>query len=136
MNTARPQAMPAPEWERVLHIVGAAQETKAQDIVVYDMEQRSAITDYVLICSGRSQGHVRGIAEKIETALKQVGVRCGSMEGHQEGSWVLLDYDVVIVHVFHPETRGYYDLESLLAGFPSQRFAAPAFAPDDAPPAA
>jgi ribosome-associated protein len=112
-----------PERERVHRIVQAAQDTKALDIVLYDMEQRSSITDYVMICSGRSQAHVRGIAEKIETELRHLGVHCQSSEGYQEGSWVLLDYDVAIVHVFHPETRTYYDLESLLSSFPHERFA-------------
>jgi ribosome-associated protein len=124
------------EWARVLQIVSAAQDTKAEDIVVFDMEQRSAITDYVVICSGRSQGHVRGISERIETGLRERRVRCSSAEGQQEGSWVLLDYDVVIVHVFHPETRAYYDLESLLAAYPSLRFASTPLTPDDATSAA
>ncbi|NIP72825.1 MAG: ribosome silencing factor, partial [Gammaproteobacteria bacterium] len=51
------------------------------------MDNRSPITDYVLICSGRSQAHVRGIAERIETDMKQAGFRCAAMEGLQEGSW-------------------------------------------------
>lgn len=124
------------EWARVQQIVGFAQDTKAGDIVVFDMEQRSAITDYVVVCSGRSQAHVRGIGERIETGLRERGIRCACAEGVQEGSWLLLDYDVVIVHVFHPETRAYYDLESLLAGFPSLRFAQPPLTPDDADSAA
>jgi ribosome-associated protein len=119
-----------PERERVDRILQAAQDTKALDIVLYDMEQRSSITDYVMICSGRSQAHVRGIAEKIGTTLRHVGVHCQSMEGYQEGSWVLLDYDVAIVHVFHPETRTYYDLESLLAGFPKERIESASALPD------
>ncbi|MBI3993254.1 MAG: ribosome silencing factor [Candidatus Lambdaproteobacteria bacterium] len=106
-------------------IVRAAQETKAEDILLYDMQQRSAITDFIVICSGRSQAHVRGVADNIDLKLKKAGVRSLSVEGHTEGSWVLLDLDVVIVHVFHPETRAYYDLESLLEGYPCQRFATP-----------
>ncbi len=119
-----------PERERVDRILQAAQDTKALDIVLYDMEQRSSITDYVMICSGRSQAHVRGIAEKIGTTLRHMGVHCQSMEGYQEGSWVLLDYDVAIVHVFHPETRTYYDLESLLAGFPKEHIESASALPD------
>lgn len=125
-----------PEWARVQRIVAAAQDTKAEDIVVFDMERRSPITDYVLICSGRSQAHVRGIAERIASALREAGIRASSQEGEQEGSWVLLDYDVALVHVFHPETRGYYDLESLLAGYPSVHFASAPLSPDDATSAA
>jgi ribosome-associated protein len=124
------------EWARVQQIVTAAQDTKAEDIVVFDMERRSPITDYVVVCSGRSQAHVRGIGERIESELRAKGVRCTAAEGLTEGSWVLLDFDVVIVHVFHPETRGYYDLESLLAAYPSLRFASTPLTPDDATSAA
>lgn len=106
--------------DRLNLIITAAQETKAEDLIVFDMEQRSPITDYVFICSGRSQAHVRGIAENVEKALKAHKLRYTSMEGHQEGSWVLMDYDVVLVHIFHPETRGYYDLEGLLESFPRE----------------
>ena len=106
---------------QVEKMVEAAQETKAEDLFLYDMQNRSTITDFVLICSGRSQAHVRGIADKIEAKLKKAGVRCSSVEGYQEGSWVLLDYGIAIVHVFHPETRAYYDLESLLESFPCTR---------------
>ncbi|MBI4081075.1 MAG: ribosome silencing factor [Candidatus Lambdaproteobacteria bacterium] len=109
------------ERQRVERIIAAAQETKAEQIVLYDMENRSAITDYVLICSGRSQAHVRGIAARIEEVLKKAGIRSLSIEGYQEGSWVLLDYDVVIVHIFHPETRQYYDLDGLFSGYPVER---------------
>ena len=124
------------EWARVQQIVLAAQDTKAEDIIVFDMERRSPITDYVLVCSGRSQAHVRGISERIQAGLREKGIRCGSAEGVQEGSWVLMDYDVVIVHVFHPETRGYYDLESLLSAYPSLRFDSTPLTPDDATSAA
>jgi ribosome-associated protein len=126
----------APELARVRQVVVAAQGTKAEDIIVFDMEQRSPICDYVLVCSGRSQAHVRGISERIESDLRQSGVRCRALEGKQEGSWVLLDYDEVIVHVFHPETRAFYDLESLLAGYPSHRFASEPPPNDDATTAA
>lgn len=110
------------EKELAARIVLAAQETKAHNILLYNMDNRSSIADFFMICSGRSQAHVRGIAERIEESLRLDGVRCGSIEGLQEGSWVLLDYGVVIVHVFHPETRSYYDLEGLLASFSCRNF--------------
>jgi ribosome-associated protein len=109
------------ERKRAERIIEAARSVKAEEILLYDMDNRSSITDYVLICSGRSQAHVRGIAEKIETAMREGGFRCSSLEGQQEGSWVLMDFDIVLVHVFHPETRAYYDLESLLSGFACER---------------
>ena len=110
------------ERERVELVVKAARETKAEDLVLFDMEQRSPLTDYVLVCSGRSQAHVRGITDRIEEAMRNAGFRSHSTEGYAEGSWVLMDFDVLLVHVFHPETRAYYDLEGLLQDFPSERF--------------
>lgn len=120
-NTTPPSAPAMPERDRVARIIAAAQDTRAEDILVFDLENRSTVSDFVMICSGRSQGHVRGIADRIEEALRLEGVRHGSLEGYQEGSWVLLDYGIVIVHIFHPETRAYYDLEGLLGGFPFER---------------
>lgn len=113
------------ERARVDVALTAIGETKGEDVVLFDMENRSPITDYVLICSGRSQAHVRGIVDRIEDVMKKSGLRFSSMEGYQEGSWVLMDFDVLLVHVFHPETRAYYDLEGLLKDFPSQRFESP-----------
>lgn len=102
------------ELELAERIVIAAQQTKAESVLLYDLQNRSSITDYIIICSGRSQAHVRGVANRIEEDLRAAGVRTSSIEGFQEGSWVLMDYGDVIVHIFHPETRAYYDLESLL----------------------
>lgn len=109
------------ERQRVELAIAAARETKAEDVLLFDMDNRSPITDYVLVCSGRSQAHVRGISDRIEEAMRKSGHRCSSMEGHSEGSWVLMDFDVLLVHVFHPETRAYYDLEGLLKDFRSER---------------
>lgn len=112
-----------PDKEQVAQIIDAAQATRAEQIVVFDMQNKSAITDYVLICSGRSQAHVRGISDRVAESLREQGIRCSSVEGYQEGSWVLMDYGIVIVHIFHPETREYYDLDSLLNTYPVQRVA-------------
>jgi ribosome-associated protein len=113
------------EKEIAERIVRAAQETKAEDIRLYDLRNRSSITDYVIICSGRSQAHVRGIADKIEEALRLAGERPFSIEGQQEGSWALMDYNVAIVHIFHPETRAFYDLDGLLDAHPCRRYDTP-----------
>lgn len=109
------------ERQRVELIIAAAKDTKAEDVLVFDMENRSPITDFVLICSGRSQAHVRGITDRVEAEMKKAGYRYNSLEGYQEGSWVLMDYDVILVHVFHPETRTYYDLEELLRTYPCEQ---------------
>ena len=106
------------ERERLKVVLSAMSETKAEEVVVFDMLNRSPITDFVVLCNGRSQGHVRGIAEKVQEAMRNAGSRANTIEGLQEGSWVLMDFDVVLAHVFHPETRAYYDLDTLLDEYP------------------
>ena len=72
------------------------------------------IGDRVVVMSGRSDRHVNGIATRIEQTLaEQNQTRCIGIEGTPHGSWLLMDYGDVIVHVFHKDTRGYYDLETL-----------------------
>jgi len=116
-GTKAGKAAPLGDTERLEMIIHAAQDTKALELVCFDMNNRSPITDYVFLCNGRSQAHVRGIADRILDDMKKAGIACQSLEGYQEGSWVLMDFDVVLVHVFHPETRTYYDLDGLLSDF-------------------
>ena len=111
--------------ERAHLMITAAQDLKAEGILLYDLQNRSTVTDFIVICSGRSQAHVKGISDKIEERLKEHGFSPRGIEGYSEGSWVLLDYDVVIVHIFHPETRTYYDLEDLFRSFPHEQFPLP-----------
>ena|SRR3989304_3509324 len=118
------QAIPS-EREIALQIVAAAQETKAEAVLLYDLQNQSPLTDFVLICSGRSQAHVRGICDRIEERMKAQGRRPQTIEGHTEGSWIVMDYDVVFAHIFHPETRVYYDLETLLKPYPHEAFFPP-----------
>ena len=71
------------------------------------------IADYFVLASGTSDRHVRTIAEFVEQGMKGLGIRPYSMEGHQQGRWVIIDYQNVIVHVFLEQLRELYDLESL-----------------------
>ena len=79
------------------------------------MRDSSNLADYIFICDGRSQLHCRGIAENIVFRLKLQGEIHLGIEGELEGNWVLLDYGNIILHVFHPEIRKYYNLEELYA---------------------
>ena len=91
------------------------QDSKAEEIVLIDVRDSSNLADYMFICEGRSQQHCRGIAENIVFSLKHQGVTHLGIEGELEGNWVLLDYGNIILHVFHPEIRKYYNLEELYA---------------------
>ncbi len=91
----------------------AALEKKAQDPVLLELKGISSITDYFLLCSGRSDRQVQAIAQGIEEALKKKGIRPLGQEGMAGGRWILLDYDDVVVHVFLDPVRKFYDLEGL-----------------------
>ncbi|MDH4120210.1 MAG: ribosome silencing factor [Deltaproteobacteria bacterium] len=111
---------PSREEELALarEIVQALQDTKGEEILLIDLAGRSPVADFVVIATGRSQAHVRGLAAQAEERTAKTGVHPAVVEGMEEGSWVLMDYQSVILHLFHPETRRHYDLESLLEDYP------------------
>jgi ribosome-associated protein len=96
----------------------AASSKKAESIVILDVSKQLVITDYFVICDGRTQRQVRTIAEEVERRLQETGIKPFRREGVREGTWVLLDYVDFVVHVFQPDQRAYYDLERLWADAP------------------
>jgi len=94
-------------------IVQAACDKKAEDIVVLDMRRPSQFCDYFVITSGTSARQVRAISDNIEEKTRQKGIRTLHIEGYKEGSWVLIDYLDIVVHIFISEARRFYDLERL-----------------------
>lgn len=97
-----------------LAVAEAALDKKAIRIEIMDVRGKVDYTDYVVVMSGRSDRQVNAIARGMEEELKHKhGVRCVGVEGLPQGSWVLLDFGDVVAHVFHQDTRGFYDLESL-----------------------
>ena len=93
--------------------VRAALEKKAEDPVILDVRKLCSFTDFFVIMSGRSTRHVQGLAEAIETELRSKRLSTSKAEGLNEGTWVLLDYNDVVVHIFYSETRKFYDIEGL-----------------------
>ena len=96
----------------------AALDRKAADLSILDVRTVSSVTDYFLVCSGKSTTHVRTITDAIRQELKADGVRPLHAEGRPESGWVLLDYGDVLVHVFLEDTRAYYALERLWGDAP------------------
>ena len=91
-------------------------EYKANDIVLLDLKDVTDVTDFFLIASGTSDTHVRSIAERLAEDLKKEGIATvHHVEGVQQGRWVLLDFVDLVVHVFHPALRDFYQLERLWA---------------------
>lgn len=99
--------------ERTRLCVLAADSRQADDIVVLDMTPHSSIADRFVICQGRSDRQVKAIADAVEEQLGKNGEKPRAMEGYQTGSWILIDYVDLVVHVFDPETREFYGLERL-----------------------
>jgi ribosome-associated protein len=91
----------------------AAAAKQAEDVAILDVHDLIVITDYFVICSGRSEPQVKTIVEEVEKAVRELGERPIRREGQAEARWVLLDYIDVVVHVFAEEEREYYDLERL-----------------------
>ncbi len=93
--------------------VRAALGKKALYLVVLDVHELSSVADAFIICSGRSNRQVKAIAEHIRVQLKKQNIAPLSVEGMNEGHWVLMDYGHVIIHIFYEPVRTFYDLEGL-----------------------
>ncbi len=91
----------------------SAAELKAVDVKVLDLENISSFTDFFVICSGTSDRHVQSIADRILMDQKKNNNIALGIEGHEKGEWILIDYGSVVVHVFHPEVREFYNIERL-----------------------
>jgi ribosome-associated protein len=101
------------------HILSSLERDKAEDIVQIDLRGKSSIGDYMVICSGRSTRQVTAIAEKLTDRLKQDFARLSKVEGKETGDWVLIDTGDIIVHVFRPEVREFYQLEKMWQASPT-----------------
>lgn len=107
-------AKPQPNSEELLaRILTSLDDDKAEDVVQIDLRGKTAIGDYMVIASGRSTRQVAAMSEKLVDRLKQeFGMSC-KIEGKDAGDWVLIDTGDVIVHLFRPEVREFYQLEKM-----------------------
>lgn len=94
-------------------VLSSLDDSKAEDVVTIDLEGKTVIGDYMVIASGRSERHVGAIADNLARRLKETGVRDVSVEGMPKCDWVLIDAGEVIVHLFQPEVREFYNLEKM-----------------------
>jgi len=105
--------------ELVVAAARAAASKQARDVVVLDVRELIVITDYFLIASGTSDRQVRTIAEEIEAAVREKGLKPVRREGEREGHWALLDFVDFVAHVFLDSDREFYDLERLWSDAPN-----------------
>ena len=90
-----------------------ALDKKAENPVVIDLRELTTLSDYFVVLSATSDTHARTIADEIKKKLKEKGILPLSVEGYESANWILIDYGDVIVHIFRPEVRELYNLESL-----------------------
>lgn len=94
-------------------ILSRLEDMKAEETVTIDLRGKSSITDYIVVTSGRANRHVGAIAENVAKGLKERGIATPHVEGLTNCDWVLIDSGDVIVHVFRPEVREFYNLEKM-----------------------
>jgi ribosome-associated protein len=105
--------VPAYDPALLKRILESLDDDKAEEVVTIDLEGRSSLCDAIVVASGRSTRHVSSIAEHLARRLKDAGYGTRPMNGIAQGDWALVDAGDVIVHVFRPEVRAYYDLEGM-----------------------
>ena len=114
--------MPIHPGRLAIQVANFALAKKATDVVRLDLRGLADYTDYLIIATGSSPSHVRAIADHIDEQMEERGVRARSREGLSNLRWVILDYVDIVVHVFDPASRNYYDLDRLWGDAPRMDF--------------
>ena len=100
--------------KEITEIVAKALDSKkGQEIKALHTADLTSLAEYFVICSGSSSTQIKALSEAVEKALDEAGEQVHHVEGHRSGTWILMDYSCVIVHIFTEETRQFYDLERL-----------------------
>lgn len=119
MTTATLRTAPTRKLSNALHracvCAQTAQDNKARDIIVMDMRELTPLYDFFVIATGASRRQIHTVAEEIDAALRAEGDSRIGIEGYEASRWVVQDYGDILVHVFDPDTRSYYNLEELWA---------------------
>ena len=93
--------------------VAALEDHKAEDISVIDIREVSPIADYFIIASGNNQNQLQAMRDAADEALYKAGIKVQQVEGNQNSTWILMDYNDIIIHIFSKEDRLFYDLERI-----------------------
>ena len=103
--------MKVPEIQKYIEKI--LDNNKAQNITIIDLKNKSYIADYMIVASGTSSRHLQSLSENLVTELKKCGINNCRIEGRDSADWKLVDAHDVIVHLFHPEKREFYNLEKM-----------------------
>jgi ribosome-associated protein len=106
-------------------LVSAAEDKKGWDPVIIDLRGKTTVADYFVVCDGETDRQLRSIADAMVERARDEGVRPLAVDGYQAATWILLDFDSVLAHVFLPGEREYYDLETLWAATEKKRATKP-----------
>ena len=98
-------------------VINTLDLNKAQDIVTIDLKDKSSMADYMIIASGTSSRHIQSLSEQVLEKLKDNGIKNSKIEGKESSEWKLVDGIDLIVHIFHPEKRKFYELEKIWSEF-------------------
>lgn len=101
------------EREGMLKLLDIIEEKKATDIIAIDVADKTIIADWFVICSGSSVLQVKAICDEVCDKCPELGLNLRRKEGYNEGRWIVLDFGHILVHIFHPEEREYYNIERL-----------------------
>ncbi|MCB2061976.1 MAG: ribosome silencing factor [Novosphingobium sp.] len=114
-RSARTAAVPAPAGSQPLlaMVLDSLEDDQAQDVVSIPLEGKSSIADHMIVASGRSSRQVTAIAQKLAERIKQSGLAMPRLEGLPAADWVVVDAGDVVVHLFRPEVRSFYNLERM-----------------------
>ena len=93
--------------------VEALEDVKGEDIKVIKIDELTVLADYFIIATGNSTTQIKALADRVDEMLSKKGIEPYHREGFSSGNWILLDYNSVVIHIFHPETRDFYNLEKL-----------------------
>ena len=101
------------EKEQVLNLCKILSDKKAADIIAIDVADKTIIAEWFIICSGRSIPHVKTLSDTLEEKCGDLNLEVRRKEGYSEGRWIVLDFAHILVHIFHPDERQYYNMERL-----------------------
>ncbi len=117
--SAPSRSLPAQIAEHARRAASLCVDSKASDVVLLDLHGVTDMTDFFVVASGTSDTHVRSVASNLVTAMATTGWKAHSVEGLEQGRWVLVDFVDFVVHVFHPSMRSYYQIERLWGDAPA-----------------
>ncbi len=98
---------------QVIKLLEVLDSKKAVDAVAIDVAEKTIVTEWFIVCSGTSTIQVKAICDEVEDKYAEIGLTLRRREGYNEGRWIVLDFGYILLHIFHPDEREYYNIERL-----------------------